>query len=68
MRPQLCVSLERMTNAYIDKYAKLEGNPGAPHIATGVTANHKTMSPDEIEGMVSRWVAVWLGPVGIDNK
>lgn len=49
---QLCVSLERMTNAYFDKYSKLEAGP--PHIATGVTANHKTLSADELESVVSR--------------
>eukprot|EP00798_Chlamydomonas_sp_ICE-L_P007135 gene7135-241_t len=50
---ELCASLERMTNAYVDKYED-QGHDGPSHIATGVTSSGKTMTNDDIEAMIAR--------------
>lgn len=50
---ELCQSLERMTNAYVDKYMNAAPN-GTPYMASGITLNHKTLTPDDVDAMISR--------------
>lgn len=45
-------TLERMTNAYVDKYMK--SPPGANSTYMGQTTPGKTLSPDDLEAMLGR--------------
>lgn len=54
---ELCASLERMTNAYIDKYMNADkgGSNTLPHIATGTKLfMSKKLAQDEYDAMISR--------------
>ncbi|GIL72271.1 hypothetical protein Vretimale_429 [Volvox reticuliferus] len=53
---ELCDALERMTNAYIDKYTREKGNGMAKEIAPGAATvfNTKRLSQDEYDSMIAR--------------
>ncbi|GLI64209.1 hypothetical protein VaNZ11_007401 [Volvox africanus] len=53
---ELCDALERMTNAYIDKYTREKGNGLAKEIAPGAATvfNTKKLSQDEYDSMIAR--------------
>jgi len=58
-------TLERMTNAYVDKYMKNSSNSATPYIGTGTQVQTKVLSPDDIDAMVSRCVSVGMMRVAI---
>lgn len=49
-------SLERMTNAYVDKYMSQPQSGPMPATGTGSTFQHKTLSQDDMDAMLSRCV------------
>ncbi len=50
-------SLDKMTNAYVDKYMTQHDQGGQPaNLSAGTAFNSKTLSNDELEGMIGRCV------------